>query len=131
MPNPVLSSLTLPVKDPITGEVTEETFDLPAGGGGSVTVDDELSSTSENPVQNKVIYSALENKSVKYIELTANVAQNATSASFTDAAITSTKTYEVYSTVFTQITGMSISGTTLTVTFKAASAAMTMKLRIS
>lgn len=32
------------------------------GGGGSVTVDSTMSSTSENPVQNKVIYSALQEK---------------------------------------------------------------------
>lgn len=32
------------------------------GGGGSVTVDSTMSSTSENPVQNKVIYSALQSK---------------------------------------------------------------------
>jgi len=31
------------------------------GGGSSVTVDSELSSESENPVQNKVIYNALQN----------------------------------------------------------------------
>lgn len=35
------------------------------GGGGSVTVDSELSSTSTNPVQNKVINSALNNKQDK------------------------------------------------------------------
>ena len=33
-----------------------------SGGGGSVTVDDELSTTSENPVQNKVITNALSDK---------------------------------------------------------------------
>lgn len=32
------------------------------GGGGSITVDDEISSSSENPVQNKVIYTALQGK---------------------------------------------------------------------
>lgn len=32
------------------------------GGGGSVTVDDALSTTSENPVQNKVIANALNSK---------------------------------------------------------------------
>lgn len=31
------------------------------GGGGSVTVDASLSSTSENPVQNKAIYAAIQN----------------------------------------------------------------------
>lgn len=35
------------------------------GGGGSITVDSSLSSTSENPVQNKAIYSALSGKYVK------------------------------------------------------------------
>lgn len=62
MPNPTLSSLILPVKDQTTGEVTNVTYDLPAGGGGTVTVDDEISSTSENPVQNKVISAALDLK---------------------------------------------------------------------
>lgn len=36
---------------------------IPAGGsGGSITVDDALSATSENPVQNKVIKIALDDK---------------------------------------------------------------------
>ena len=34
-------------------------------GGGSVTVDSTMSSTSTNPVQNKVIYTALQNKQDK------------------------------------------------------------------
>ena len=36
-----------------------------SGGGGTVTVDSALSGTSTNPVQNKVIYSALQNKQDK------------------------------------------------------------------
>ena len=64
-------------------------------------------------------------------ELVVNVAANATSASFTNAAITSTATYDVYTSVFTSIKGMSISGTTLTVTLKPVSSAMQVKLRIS
>ena len=35
---------------------------LNAGGGSTITVDDALSATSENPVQNKVIYNALGEK---------------------------------------------------------------------
>ena len=35
---------------------------LNAGGGSAITVDDALSATSENPVQNKVIYNALGEK---------------------------------------------------------------------
>lgn len=64
-------------------------------------------------------------------ELVVNVAANATSAAFTNAAITSNATYDVYTSVFTNLTGMSISGTTLTVNFKAVSSAMQVKLRIS
>ena len=41
----------LKVKDPTTGEW----MSVGSGGGGSITVDSELSDTSENPVQNKVI----------------------------------------------------------------------------
>lgn len=33
-----------------------------SGGGGSITVDSALSGSSENPVQNKVIYTALGGK---------------------------------------------------------------------
>lgn len=58
------------VPDPETGWVADlirqiqEIVDGIEGGGGgtSVTVDSALSSTSENPVQNKVIYSALNSK---------------------------------------------------------------------
>lgn len=39
----------------------EEIVEIAKEEGGSVTVDSELSPTSENPVQNKVIYEALEN----------------------------------------------------------------------
>lgn len=38
------------------------TINIPTGGGSSVTVDSALSATSENPVQNKVIKSALDGK---------------------------------------------------------------------
>ena len=36
-----------------------------SGGGSSVTIDSALSGTSTNPVQNKVIYTALQNKQDK------------------------------------------------------------------
>lgn len=49
---------TINYKDPATGQWVE----IPTGGGSSVTVDSALSSTSENPVQNKVINSALNGK---------------------------------------------------------------------
>ena len=48
---------TINYKDPATGQWVE----IPTG----VTVDSTLSSTSENPVQNKVINSALNGKYVK------------------------------------------------------------------
>lgn len=49
---------TINYKDPASGNWVE----IPTGGGSSVTVDSSLSSTSENPVQNKVINSALNGK---------------------------------------------------------------------
>lgn len=46
------------------GNIITETYakKTDISGGGSITVDTELSSTSTNPVQNKVIYEALDNK---------------------------------------------------------------------
>lgn len=41
---------------------------IAAGGGSSITVDSELSGTSTNPVQNKVINSALNNKLDKFTQ---------------------------------------------------------------
>lgn len=52
---------TIKYKDPTSGQWVE----IPTGGGSSVTVDSALSSTSENPVQNKVINSALGGKYTK------------------------------------------------------------------
>lgn len=49
---------TIKYRDP----ATEQWVEIPVGGGSSVTVDSALSSTSENPVQNKVINSALNGK---------------------------------------------------------------------
>lgn len=49
------------------------------GGGGSVTVDSAMSSTSTNPVQNRVIYSALQDKANS-----ADLATVATSGSYND-----------------------------------------------
>ena len=49
-----------------------------AGGGGSFIVDDTLSPTSENPVQNKVVNNALDNKQDKltFDETPTNGSQN-------------------------------------------------------
>ena len=63
-----------------------ETIELDAGGGGgSITVDSVMSSTSENPVQNKVIYVALNNK-----QDTSNLVTSISSSS-TDAQYPSAK----------------------------------------
>lgn len=54
----------------VLGKASSDSYDLEwvdqtgGGGGGSVPVDDALSSTSENPVQNKVIKAALDDISV-------------------------------------------------------------------
>ena len=52
--------MSLKVKDPNTGEWVNA-----AGGGGSVTVDDSLSPTSTNPVQNKVITNEINGKQIQ------------------------------------------------------------------
>ena len=63
------SSLKNPYSLKFTGGATgtydgssEVTINIPTGGGSSVTVDSELSATSTNPIQNKVIKSALDGK---------------------------------------------------------------------
>lgn len=78
---------TINYKDPATGNWVE----IPAGGGSSVTVDSVLSSTSENPVQNKVINSALSGKQDKISSTNKLPASNvsglstvATSGSYSD-----------------------------------------------
>lgn len=59
-------------EDPANGTLTISATDTKytidstlSGGGGTVTVDSALSGTSTNPVQNKVIYTALQNKQDK------------------------------------------------------------------
>ena len=53
-----LSELTTTDKSSLVSAINE--VSQQGGGGGSVTVDDELSGTSENPVQNKVIKARLD-----------------------------------------------------------------------
>lgn len=45
--------------------INGNTISCTVSGGGTVTIDSALSGTSTNPVQNKVIYSALQNKQDK------------------------------------------------------------------
>ncbi len=55
-----VSKFIFPVK---TGDtITNKEYDV-GGSGGSVTIDDALSDTSENPVQNKVVKEAVDGKS--------------------------------------------------------------------
>lgn len=51
-------------KDPTSGAWTDIPF------GGEITVDSELSKTSENPVQNKGVTAKLNEQEVRYIILT-------------------------------------------------------------
>ena len=57
-PDDISSETTLPAY----GEILDRIAELEGGGGGGVTIDDELSATSENPVQNKVVKAALDSK---------------------------------------------------------------------
>lgn len=56
-----LSALTTTAKTDLVSAINEVN-EHGSGGGGSVTVDSELSTTSMNPVQNKVITSAIRGK---------------------------------------------------------------------
>ena len=64
----------------LTYDSTEQVWkNVTLGGGGSVTIDSALSGTSTNPVQNKVIKGALDEKAN-----TTDLAQVATSGSYND-----------------------------------------------
>ena len=56
-----LSELTTTAKTDLVSAINEVN-EHGGGGGGSVTVDSELSTTSTNPVQNKVVTSAVQSK---------------------------------------------------------------------
>lgn len=64
-----IDSVTTDLHGCVTG-VNTKTVTLPSGGGGSVTVDSAMSSSSTNPVQNKIIYEALSGKANKYYQYT-------------------------------------------------------------
>lgn len=68
----------------------------PAGSGGSVTVDSELSADSENPVQNKVVKAAIDDKMAKSLETLTKYEQGKTgtlSFSTTDAMAENISSY--------------------------------------
>lgn len=66
-----------------------------------------------------------------YTELVTTIAAGAETATFTNSIISDSATYDVYTSVYTAVKGMSVSGTTLTVTLKPVSTAMSVKVRIS
>lgn len=72
-----LSNLETTAKNNLVAAINEARQS--GGGGGSVTVDTEMSATSTNPVQNKVIKGALDAKANS-----ADLAQVATSGSYND-----------------------------------------------
>ena len=69
----------------VVNKINEVIDNQCGGGGGSITVDDAISSTSTNPVQNKVIYTALSGK-----QATSNLVTSLSSSS-TDAQYPSAK----------------------------------------
>lgn len=75
--------------------------------------------------------SDLADKEDKPTELTATLSVGATSVTFTNAAITSTAKIDVYTDTFgVNPTNQSVSGTTLTLTFKAQTAAVSVKVLV-
>ena len=67
-------------------EVKDGKLDL-AEGAGSVTVDSELSDTSENPVQNKVIKSALDALSAFVVHMSVDMSSGSLGVDVTNAEI--------------------------------------------
>lgn len=59
----------------LTPDATNDKITIAASGGGTITVDDELSDTSTNPVQNKVIKAALDRKGPYYIDFDGSVVE--------------------------------------------------------
>ena len=81
----------------------------------SITVDTVISSTSENPVQNKVIYAALTTKADTTQIGDANLVinQNSVAVGTFSANATSPVTLEVTDTTYNAGSGLSLSGTTI------------------
>ena len=83
LPKATISALGGVIPDGTSITVDEDGVISAVGGGegGGVTIDSALSDTSENPVQNKVINSALNNKAdkSKYGDTTINVGRKADS----------------------------------------------------
>lgn len=69
----------------ITDKTGQHTFDVMDGSDASVTVDDELSTTSENPVQNKVITGAVNQINEDITELSGSIAPVESSTTATAA----------------------------------------------
>ena len=85
----------------VVNKINEVIDNQGSGGGGSITVDDAISSTSTNPVQNKVIYTALSGK-----QATSNLVTSLSSSS-TDAQYPSAKcVYDIVGDIETLINAL-------------------------
>lgn len=85
----------------VVNKINEVIDNQSGGGGGSITVDDALSHTSTNPVQNKVIYTALSGK-----QATSNLVTSLSSSS-TDAQYPSAKcVYDIVGDIETLINAL-------------------------
>lgn len=72
----------------MTLDFSDSTFDVTQGiSTGDITIDNALSSTSENPVQNKVINSALEGKANTSLD---NIATSGESVIMSTTAVSTT-----------------------------------------
>ena len=106
-------------------------------GGNSVASAVSYSNTTSGMAATNVqgaideVSSDLADKEDKPTELTATLSVGATSVTFTNAAITSTAKIDVYTDTFgVNPTNQTVSGTTLTLTFKAQAAAVSVKVLV-
>ena len=96
-----------------------------------IQIDSVMSASSENPVQNRVITNALNEKEDAALVLTSTLAVGATSVVFTNAAIGNNSLIDVYTDASgVNPTAISQSGTSVTLTFDAQSSAVSVKILV-
>lgn len=107
------------------------------GTDDSMIVDDELSETSENPVQNKVVDAKFKeiNKSVKELQgitLTGTLTAGETTITLTDASITTDSTIDIYTDVYgVNPKNVSVEDGSLTLEFSAQESDVQVKVVVS
>ena len=112
--------------DNIIYEISDENRLVLNGKDLYIVVDNALSSTSENPVQNKVVYSALSDKENKHTVLSQTLSAGSTTVTFTSIPTSGNYIIEFATSAGINYTAIDTSTSgQVTLTFEAQSAAVT------